>query len=142
MPSEGNSTQVRLGKRGTLWEYIERPQEAGTGTSPGLPPFVSTSVCEHHFLLLPTDSHAGTVIAAALPSCLPCFFFLLFQKVPERDTNPPGVGVPSLGSSGFHWSHTVRSGRDGVHGRGQGEWLWAHGTTTYLTQLYGAGRPT
>lgn len=89
--------KLGLAKSGPYWK-VHKGLGKRPGTSPGLLSFVSVSVCQHHFLLLQTDFHlAGNVIATALGSRLP---LILFQKVPEKDSDSPGVEFLSLDSSG------------------------------------------
>lgn len=54
--SKGNSTQGGLDKTRALLEVIERPQETGTRTSPGLLSFVSASVCKMLTSFTPTPN--------------------------------------------------------------------------------------
>lgn len=54
-----------------------------------------------------------------LTSSLLCLPLILFQKVPEKASDSPRVGVVILGSSNFHEIHPVRAGRDQAQRRGR-----------------------
>lgn len=106
-----------------LLEGIQRPQETGTGTSRGLLSFVSTSMCQHHFLLRKTDFYVpeNVNVTAYIFPALSSFNFISESPREGLWLTHPEWGVLSLDSPGSRLTHVVRAGRD----RAKGEVGWS-----------------